>query len=106
MSDGPEAAPSDPAPVDGRRARRRADKQRARSKRRVSVIGVVGELLMTAGAVVLLFIGWQLWISELLVGNEQQAQAQQLSQEWNDQARNTPTPSDTPRGSRLYLNPT
>lgn len=60
------------------------------------MVGIIGELLITAGAVVLLFIGWQLWISELLVGNEQQAQAQQLSQEWNEQVRETPTPSQTP----------
>ncbi len=61
--------------------------------------GVIGELLITAGCRRLLFIGWQLWLSELLVGNEQQAQAQQLSQEWNEQARR-PRPRRTPRPHR------
>src|SRR6478736_4989821 len=96
MSDGPEAAPSDLAPAGGRRARRQAERRGAGRKRRVSVIGVIGELLITAGVIVLFFISWQLWISELIVGKEQQAQAQQLNQEWNDQARETPEPSDTP----------
>lgn len=62
----------------------------------MSVVGVIGELLITAGAVVLLFISWQLWISELIVGKEQQAQAQELNQEWNEQIRETPVPSPDP----------
>lgn len=63
-------------------------------------MGVIGELLITAGAVVLFFISWQLWISELIVGKEQQAQAQELNQEWNEEIRETPVaspdPSETP----------
>lgn len=96
MSVGPEAAPSNPAPEGGRRARRAAQTRNAKSRRRVSALGVIGEVLITAGAVVLLFIGWQLWISELIVGSEQQAEAQQLGQEWNEQAQETPAPAETP----------
>ena len=96
MSVGPEAAPSDPAPAGERRARRSAERRTVGRTRRVSVIGVIGELLITAGAVVLFFISWQLWISELIVGKEQQAQAQELNQEWNEQVRETPTPSPEP----------
>ena len=96
MSVGPEAAPSDPAPEGERLARRSAERHTVGRTRRVSVIGVIGELLITAGAVVVFFISWQLWISELIVGKEQQAQAQELNQEWNEQVRETPTPSPEP----------
>lgn len=51
---------------------------------RVSVVGVLGELLITAGVVVLMFLGWQIWINDLIVGNEQQNEAQELTQSWTD----------------------
>ena len=97
----PEPAPQtepDAAPLDGRRARSTTRRQKA-ARRRANVVGIVGELLLTAGVVVLLFIGWQLWLSEYLIGHEQKNEAAQLSQEWNDEATNTPTPppaSETP----------
>ncbi|MCS0500109.1 class E sortase [Protaetiibacter mangrovi] len=99
MSAGPETAPSVPAVDGGRRSRREHERRRARRGRRTSVVGVLGELLITAGLVVLLYIVWQLWISEYLVGNEVKQQAGQLSQEWNEQAQETPTPSATPSPS-------
>lgn len=49
----------------------------------MSVIGVLGELLITAGAVVLLFLAWQVWINDYFVGNAQQDQAQDLSESWS-----------------------
>jgi sortase A len=98
MSVGPETAPPSPVDAEGRRARRSAERRRARSGRRVSIVGVLGELLITAGVLVLLFIGWQLWFTELTVGNELKNEATQQNQEWNEQAAQTPkpTPSSTP----------
>ena len=61
----------------GRRRRRRA---------RTSVVGVLGELLVTAGVLVLAFIGWQLWINDLIVGNQAQEEAIAISQEWQKTA--------------------
>jgi sortase A len=55
----------------------------ARRNQRVSVIGVLGELLITAGVLVLLFLGWQLWFDALVDGNAQNAEAHEQSQEWN-----------------------
>lgn len=56
---------------------------RPRAKRRpVSLIGVVGELFISAGVLVLLFLGWQLWLNDLLVGNQQNTQASRLSETW------------------------
>ncbi len=88
----------DRVPVEGGRVARRLEERNSKSARRprVSIVGVLGELLITAGVVVLLFLGWQLWINDLLVGNEQQTEAQALSQEW-DKGEGAPVaPADRP----------
>ncbi|MCU1412246.1 MAG: class sortase [Rhodoglobus sp.] len=54
-----------------------------RTRRRVSIIGVLGELFITAGVLVLLFLGWQVWINDRVVGNEQKQEAQALSNSWD-----------------------
>ena len=43
--------------------------------RAASVVGVLGELLITAGVLVLLFLGWQLWLNDIIVGNQLHRQA-------------------------------
>jgi len=63
---------------DGRRSRRRADRRRP-----VSFIGILGELFITAGIIVLLFLVWQTWINNIVVSNAQRDEALELSQEWN-----------------------
>jgi sortase A len=63
----------DPAPR--RRARPR--------KRRISVIGILGELLITAGVLVFLFLGWQLWLNDLIVGADQNEDGVTLAQSWD-----------------------
>jgi sortase A len=61
------------------------------------VVGVIGELLITAGVFVLLFLGWQLWLNDIIVGNQQQAAAQSLDDKWNKTApKPTPVPTSTP----------
>ena len=62
------------------------------------MVGIIGELLITSGLVVLLFIGWQLWFYDGIVGNELQQQANAQSQRWNEQAAAPPSPdpSETP----------
>jgi len=72
----------------------------ARTRRaRVSVIGVIGELLITAGVFVFLFLGWQLWLNDIIVGNEQNTEAQEFSRELRGDAPAptvAPKPSDAP----------
>lgn len=98
MDAAPDTAPSPGASPASRRARRETARRRARRGRGISVVGVVGELLITSGVLVLLFIGWQLWFTELTVGHDLRQEATAQSQEWNEQAAATPspTPSDTP----------
>ena len=44
------------------------------------VVGIVGELFITVGTVMLLFVGWQLFINDPLVANEQQNNAEHFQQ--------------------------
>lgn len=50
---------------------------------RVSALSVLGELLITGGVLVLLFLGWQVWLGDALQENSQQDQAVALSQTWS-----------------------
>ncbi|MGC0368937.1 class E sortase [Microbacterium sp. SLBN-111] len=83
---------------------RRASRRRRPPRRRVTVLGVLGDLLLTAGVVVLLFVGWQLWIGDAIIGAKFKSEAGALTQEWaaapvTPQATPTPgatTPADPP----------
>jgi sortase A len=77
-------------PIIPRHARSRS----RRRGRRVTVIGVVGELLITGGVLVLLFLGWQLWLQDILVGNQLDHQAQQLGQSWQSESNGAPKPTN------------
>lgn len=55
-----------------------------KASRRPSVVGVAGEIFITVGLVVLLFVAWQLWIDDALAAAPLKAQASQQSQRWND----------------------
>ncbi len=53
----------------------------------MSVVGVLGELLLTAGVLILLFLGWQLWWNDAIMAGQQSAAASDLSAEWLEEAR-------------------
>ena len=74
--------------ADSKRPQRSSDPTK---RRPVSAIGVLGELLITAGVFVLLFLGWQVWLNDIIEGAAQDKQAQQLSQSW----KSSPTPTST-----------
>lgn len=46
----------------------------------MSVVGVIGELFITAGVLVFLFLGWQLWLNDIIVGAQQDKAGAQLAQ--------------------------
>lgn len=66
------------------------------------IIGIFGELLITVGVLVLLFLGWQLWWNSIVLGNEQSGAATALADEWqsatptNGPATPAPTPTRAP----------
>jgi len=62
----------------------------------VSVIGVIGDLLLTAGVLVLLFVAWQLWIGDAIIGAQFKSEANSLTEEW---ASDPPPPLPTPSPS-------
>jgi sortase A len=97
---------TDPTPAISRRDRRAAPR---RPRRRVSVVGVIGELLITAGVVALLYVSWQMWIGDIIIGSERAAEADALSQQWQEQyeaqATAEPTPTETPTGEPAAIEP-
>jgi len=59
----------------------------------VTFVGVIGELFITAGVVLLLFVAWQLWIGDMIYGAERNEQGHAISEEWAD-ADPTPLPDE------------
>ncbi len=82
--------------------RRSVARTRRRSRRRVSFVGVLGELLITAGVLVFLFLGWQLWLNDLIVGAQDNHTATALAQSWDGE--NAPT-REIPAGPVDYGDP-
>ena len=70
----------------------------AAPRRRVSILGVLGEVLITAGVIALLYVSWQMWIGDWIIGAEKHKEASALSQSWMtpSPAPATPEASDSP----------
>lgn len=66
---------------------------RTRKRRRASFAGVLGELLITAGVFILLFLGWQLWLNNLILDNQQSSSAAAQSAQWLQEAQTAPAPA-------------
>ncbi|MDI2099153.1 class E sortase [Ruicaihuangia caeni] len=64
--------------------------------RRTTLLGVLGELLVTAGVLVLLFIAWQLWFNDVIATSTQTDAAASLSETWLER---TAPESPAPDGS-------
>ena len=58
---------------------------------RLSILGVAGELLVTGGILVVLFLVWQLWLNDAVVRASQDNEAAQLSETWQ---ATEPEPTD------------
>ena len=50
--------------------------------RLLRAINILGELLITAGVLVLLFLAWQLWVNNAVVAGNQMNKVAQNSQQW------------------------
>ncbi|MCW4457403.1 class E sortase [Microbacterium sp. MPKO10] len=92
-----------------RRTRRReasrgdaSPRRRRKTRPRVTVVGVLGELLITAGVLILLFLFWQLWLNDIIVRNEQNGIAHERSQEWLLNPPTAPDPVETDDGTEVY----
>lgn len=86
-------APDAATPASRREARERraagaVSTSRARAPRpvaRLTVVGVLGELLITAGVIVMLFLGWYIWLDDIVSGTQQQAAGVEVQQELQSQ---------------------
>lgn len=96
---------TDAATPVGHTRRSRAVRARAEARRRPSVVGILGEILVTAGVVTLLYVAWQLWIGDVIYSAERASDAHALSEQWQREyeqslgtpgATPTPTPGSTP----------
>ncbi len=48
----------------------------------MTVVGVIGELLITAGVIALLYVGWQMWFGDVIYSAQHNAAGKQLAQQW------------------------
>ncbi len=53
-----------------------------RRRRGATVLGVAGEVLITVGLLILLFVGWQLWWTDVIAERAYDQTRAQLTQEW------------------------
>lgn len=72
--------------------RPRASRRRAR--KRLNVVGIFGELFITGGVLILLFLGWQLWFNDIVFGNSQRNSAEELSTQWEQDFQGTAPSAD------------
>ncbi|WP_236609501.1 class E sortase [Leifsonia xyli] len=80
----------------GGRASRRSMPEKTRPAPRITFLGVMGEMLITAGVLVGLFLGWQLWFNNLVMAGKQTSAAADQSQQWINDALTAPAPTSTP----------
>ncbi|MDO5051281.1 MAG: class E sortase [Pseudoclavibacter sp.] len=68
-------------------------------RRRLSVIGVIGEVLMTLGVVMMLFVGWKYWLNDRIAGSEQNQAGASLAQQLGEKQgeAGAPEPSYDPQ---------
>jgi sortase A len=83
--------PASPLSVPSGRPRQASERKPAH---RVSLPGVLGELLITAGVLVLLFLVWQLWLNDAVLRAAHDEDAARLSEEWESGAAVATDPSD------------
>lgn len=84
-----EARPGAGSGTPSRRARAR------RHSRAAAALGVVGEILITLGVLLGLFVVWQLWWTDVVAEREQAQVVEDLGWAWQPGDRPEPTPSTT-----------
>jgi len=77
--------------------RRERGRRRRRRSLGLSIVGVLGELLLTAGVLVFLYLGWELFINNAIAGSAQSQQALALSRDWQSAYAAAPLTVDVPK---------
>lgn len=58
---------------------------------RASVTGVLGEVLITIGVIVMLYVVWQMWLGDVILGAQANRDSAQLTDQWASQAQVDPS---------------
>jgi sortase A len=66
---------------------------------------VLGELLLTAGVIVMLFVAWQMWIGDLIISAQHNAEGAAISQEWANAPAPEPPPVVTDESGAQWYEP-
>ncbi|GAA3934947.1 class E sortase [Microbacterium soli] len=68
---------------------------------------MLGELLLTAGVLVLLFVSWQMWIGDIIIGAQNNEKGAALSEQWAQAPAPEPPPvvETEPDGTVVYEPP-
>jgi len=86
--------------------RREHRQRRQRQRSRATFASVFGELLLTAGVLVMLFVAWQMWIGDIIISAQNNSAGQAVSDEWANQQPPEPPPVvDDGEGSTWYEPP-
>lgn len=75
------------------------------SRKNLSILNVVGELLITAGVLVLLFLSWQLWVNNAVMAASAQRAVTQDSSAWANVALDPTMAAATDFGPPPVLSP-
>ncbi|MGY1550154.1 class E sortase [Microbacterium sp. A588] len=85
---------------------RRDHRRRSRAPQ-ATFTSVLGELLLTAGVLVLLFVAWQMWIGDIIISAQSNSEGQAVTQEWEQLPPPEPPPviEDATTGQTWYEPP-
>ncbi|MEL5990991.1 class E sortase [Microbacterium phosphatis] len=61
----------------------RRERRAARPRSRATFASMLGEILLTAGVVILLYVLWQVWIGDVIYSSQHNAQGAKQSHEWS-----------------------
>lgn len=93
------------APMSSSAAPTRRDRRR-KPRPRATVTSVLGELLLTAGVIVFLFVAWQMWIGDIIISAQLNDKGQEISREWAElPVPEAPEPAETEDGETWYEPP-
>ena len=70
--------------------RRSLRQRRRRSK--ATFFSVFGELMLTAGVLMFLYIAWQMWVGDIIMSAEGNREGQQITQKWEQDPPPPPPP--------------
>lgn len=81
-------------------------RERRRARSHATVVSVLGELLLTAGVLVMLFVAWQMWIGDIIIGAQANEAGAELSAQWESmpppEAPPAIVPADEPAVAPVY----